>query len=75
MKPKKRMTPSKRCLQNKLDSPAKRVKRTHFSNLLQFWGGGAASDDVTSERNLNTTEDQLVDFGGGGTEMESYSSV
>jgi hypothetical protein len=75
MKPKKRMTPSKRCLQNKLDSPAKRFKHNNFCNLLQFLGGGAASDDVTSERNLNTTEDQLVDSGGGGTEMESYSPV
>ena len=75
MKPMKRMTPSKCCLQNKLASPAKRLKHTNFSNLLQFWGGGAASDYVTSEQNLNITEDQLVDSGGGRTEMESYSPV
>ena len=68
MKP---MTTSKRCLLNKLDSPAKRIKHSNFSNILQF----TECDYVTSEQNLDTTVGQLVDSGGGGTEMESKSFV
>ena len=66
-----KLTPSKRCLENRVDSPAKR--RKNFSNLMKFWGGGQENKNipVTFRPTEFSVSDQLVDLEGGSAEMES----
>jgi hypothetical protein len=65
----KKSTPSKRCLIDRRDIPAKRTNK--FTTLLKFWGGGTENNDVISRQTKNSNLDQLADLRGDLGEMES----
>ena len=62
-------TPSKPCLIDRRDSPAKRTEIV--TTLLKFWGGGTENIDVISRQTENSNLDQLADLRGDLGEMES----